>query len=599
MPFEVMRDAYVYNLQDFKGEVSGANWLPVLQELYDTGRPIYAPQGEYRLEGQLVPREWAPRLVGDGKGRTVFRQMGSDPLFSNYADSSGNKYATRESLSTAITASLAAGTRTVLFATAGYAAGDYVLIKSRKTWVPAGEAAVYGEIARILTVDSASQATLQGPLDEEYLTGDTPVIKKLDLLSGAYFADFTFENSDPNSKDAWAEGIDLRYCLAPQVERVEFIGMDQDAVTFGMCVGWRALHVDVYDSTDNAAALRYGYGVTASQGSRGGLMFHCNMDGGRHAFSTEAGVYDGATLTEYGTPPRHTTVSHCNATNMNLHGFHQHEAARYITYKSCRAHNVREQGFVARGVDTRFVDCEASNVGNDGFYIGPDTVRAVIDGGAVRNAASVGIVVEAEADVRNIDVEDTVGIGVEVTATGTGSIFERVRTFRTETGGTASAKRGFSINANNCHLIDCYGEGVDRVVRYASGVTGTRELRLRGKTVTNLRVLAGSNTFTELDARPVAGPDLQVLASASSFTLEPEGPTVTHQPLPIGSDRSVTLSTTGAAAGMRKRVVRTAASTGAFNLNVGTGPLKALATGQWCEVVFDGTAWQLTAFGSL
>jgi hypothetical protein len=68
---------------------------------------------------------------------------------------------------------------------------------------------------------------------------------------------------------------------------------------------------------------------------------------------------------------------------------------------------------------------------------------------------------------------------------------------------------------------------------------------------------------------------------------------------PITANRSVSLSTTGASSGLRKRVVRTAAATGAFNLNVGSGPLKALAAGQWCEVEYNGSAWALMAFGSL
>lgn len=68
---------------------------------------------------------------------------------------------------------------------------------------------------------------------------------------------------------------------------------------------------------------------------------------------------------------------------------------------------------------------------------------------------------------------------------------------------------------------------------------------------------------------------------------------------PLSADRAVTLSTSGASNGNNFRIVRTAAATGAFNLNVGTGPLKALAVGQWCDVSYDGAAWFLTAFGSL
>jgi hypothetical protein len=68
---------------------------------------------------------------------------------------------------------------------------------------------------------------------------------------------------------------------------------------------------------------------------------------------------------------------------------------------------------------------------------------------------------------------------------------------------------------------------------------------------------------------------------------------------PLGADRAVTLPTTGVSNGRTFRIVRRTASTGAFNLNIGTGPLKALATGEWCDVAYDGSAWVLTAFGSL
>lgn len=68
---------------------------------------------------------------------------------------------------------------------------------------------------------------------------------------------------------------------------------------------------------------------------------------------------------------------------------------------------------------------------------------------------------------------------------------------------------------------------------------------------------------------------------------------------PLTTGRGVTLSTTGAFNGARFRIIRTASATGAFNLDVGSGPLKSLAAGQWCEVTHNGSAWVLTAFGSL
>jgi hypothetical protein len=65
----------------------------------------------------------------------------------------------------------------------------------------------------------------------------------------------------------------------------------------------------------------------------------------------------------------------------------------------------------------------------------------------------------------------------------------------------------------------------------------------------------------------------------------------------LTADRAVGLSGTNSHEGGRFRIVRSAA--GAFNLNVGTGPLKALAQDEWCEVTHNGSAWVLTAFGTL
>lgn len=65
----------------------------------------------------------------------------------------------------------------------------------------------------------------------------------------------------------------------------------------------------------------------------------------------------------------------------------------------------------------------------------------------------------------------------------------------------------------------------------------------------------------------------------------------------LTTDKTVTLSTANAFVGARFRIVRTGG--GAFNLNVGAGPLKALAANQWCEVDYDGSAWFLSAYGSL
>lgn len=69
--------------------------------------------------------------------------------------------------------------------------------------------------------------------------------------------------------------------------------------------------------------------------------------------------------------------------------------------------------------------------------------------------------------------------------------------------------------------------------------------------------------------------------------------------VPITANRTITLPT-NVAAGTTFRVVRTSAATGAFALNVGSGPVKALSTaGTFADVEYNGTAWVLTGGGTL
>lgn len=66
---------------------------------------------------------------------------------------------------------------------------------------------------------------------------------------------------------------------------------------------------------------------------------------------------------------------------------------------------------------------------------------------------------------------------------------------------------------------------------------------------------------------------------------------------PITAARTVTLSTTGARNGYTGQFTRSASATGAFNWDI--GGLKSLTPGTWCVVRYDGSAWILTASGTL
>lgn len=67
--------------------------------------------------------------------------------------------------------------------------------------------------------------------------------------------------------------------------------------------------------------------------------------------------------------------------------------------------------------------------------------------------------------------------------------------------------------------------------------------------------------------------------------------------VPITANRTHTLGTTGMMNGHRFTIIRSTASTGAFTIDV--GGLTTLATGQWCEVMSNGSNWVLIKKGSL
>lgn len=91
-------------------------------------------------------------------------------------------------------------------------------------------------------------------------------------------------------------------------------------------------------------------------------------------------------------------------------------------------------------------------------------------------------------------------------------------------------------------------------------------------------------------------PAIQTIATDAAATVSPSVTnTIVLHTGTLTANRAVTLSASGITTGSIIRVVRT--GTGAFSLTI--GGLKALATNTWCDVVFNGTAWQLIAYGTL
>jgi len=135
-----------------------------------------------------------------------------------------------------------------------------------------------------------------------------------------------------------------------------------------------------------------------------------------------------------------------------------------------------------------------------------------------------------------------------------------------------------------------------------AGTGGYFEIgRLVGSLPTNclLTNLASSDAGTRSIVKNWSEPRMSLDKGDADYTITIGDPTDILYNTALTVNRTVTLpATTGSNAfnGLRYRVIRTAAATGASTLTVGS---KTLAVGQYVEHEYSRTAWTETAFGSL
>jgi hypothetical protein len=108
---------------------------------------------------------------------------------------------------------------------------------------------------------------------------------------------------------------------------------------------------------------------------------------------------------------------------------------------------------------------------------------------------------------------------------------------------------------------------------------------------------ASSGTRYVRDNRILGVADFQTLATNTDFTLTPYvSPRLTYHTGTLTANRTVTLDTTNVQNGHIFEIRRTGG--GAFTLNVGSGPLKAMPTSSWAVFEYSG-GWLMTKYGTL
>lgn len=148
----------------------------------------------------------------------------------------------------------------------------------------------------------------------------------------------------------------------------------------------------------------------------------------------------------------------------------------------------------------------------------------------------------------------------------------------------ASASKGsfVGVNFTSGGLTDNSTPGNWLMIYKPSGVTDY----VIGKSLLNVSASVAERIQT---SRSISAGDAN-----TTFTPSSSAPVIRYATT-LTANRAVTLSTTNATAGTRLRVVRDGA--GAFTLDV--GGLKTLAVDEWCDVEYTGSAYFLTAFGTL
>lgn len=289
---------------------------------------------------------------------------------------------------------------------------------------------------------------------------------------------------------------------------------------------------------------------------------------------------------------------------------------------STKGRNIKLVGNTIEGVIEHLLAADIDIDGNRIIYAGGGSSRTLSLGAAGDYAASVRdnrIVTNGTGHsiyAENITRLSVVGNTVEKNGTTTG-VSNQLEIYVPENGDAVVAGNQFfqaaSYRLGSCIRVN--GQGANSLVsitgntfRNAGAYSIRRAAALSGDGVVTGNASYGPTTADYLDSTggyfladntwPLkvgtnVGNANATLSCGSSAPVQRFATALT-------AGRTVTLSTTGAYRGAKFRIVREAAATGSFNISVGTGPLKALtAAGQWCEVEYDGSAWFLSAYGTL
>jgi hypothetical protein len=465
-----------------------------------------------------------------------------------------------------------------------------------------------------------------------YNTADTAAIAKLTLLNGVEIDNVQIVGANNHEQ----VGIRFDKCRSPKVNDYYCDNLEYIGIAFDRCYGSK-----VNGGGFNRARLAgLAYGITFQNGCYGGSVVSATGFDLRHLVTV--GDNDGINY--------FISANNCFAYACADAGFDSHPSGDHIDFSynfvECAETNTTD-GIVMQCLNAKATNNKVINAYRHSVFYQP--LQEGLTGSADlshnecygRGAATTSVGVYAVADTAGASINGLTMNGNKVKGhlyhchifANTQSIedFSMNGNVSLEENATSGCRAGFLRAGSGVTLKN----GVVNGNNFKVGTPATSEcLYLFGTTSTNItditivgNQLKGGNiglrgVLTDsltIGANAITGATtkMSIAGTANNITQDVSGVSADNgdaaATLTVGTsvktqlwntaltaNRAVTLSTTSAYEGATFRVVRGASATGAFNLNVGTGPLKALASAStWCDVVYDGSAWILEAYGTL
>lgn len=478
---------------------------------------------------------------------------------------------------------------------ASYAAGDYIAFEST--------AVVYGtfgkalEIRKVMDV-SGDDVTLDTNLAFAYLVADSAQFWKMTPVRGVALRNLAFTYDNPTTNRGYV--MRLRETADCTIENVWI----QDG---GGGVLWTNVQNGSIDDLTIDSLPNYadslGYGV-AIAGASTRITIN-GLKGGdcRHLFTTLAdertGVFWGG--------PQWVTINGGVATGSDggFSSWDTHEFGMQIAFNGCQQFGGGSlvSGYQIRAKFVYLNNCSSYLAGLRAIHIDDLASDIQVNGGEFAFAATNGVSIQApNTTIEGAKIHDCGNAGV-VLVSGVPGICIRDNDIHDNgqvTSGYAIQDQGATTPIITGNTIPYSAAQAISVLNLSAGAVfsgnvcrgfgATGQLGLSGPSAS---AIVANNIGDGGDGVSADVGDAGITVYAGSTA-----PVILYN-TPITNNRAVTLSTTNIWNGARFRVLRTAAATGAFSVNVGTGPLKALVAGSWCDVEYTGAAWILTGYGTL